>query len=306
MQGLRTKFRSFGMGALSLFALGASAPVAAEWIIPEEERQVANPVERTAESVEIGRELYEQNCETCHGPAGTGDGPGARVLEARMPNLQDTEWAAEKTDGEWFYKIAVGKDPMVGYEDFLEEEEMWHVVNYVRSLSLAGAHSGPSAGDSFVVAQAESAGPGTEETSTEPPAGESDEAHAGDEDPTTEAAAPEVAEEAPAEGHNAQTHGEAHAEQHAGDPADEHADEDHSTTAAHGGHDDHGDAGHSPPPADFNPKAISNYEAGYAKGPLVWALVLPILIGGVFVLFQKMVPPPPAEEAPAHGDDHGH
>lgn len=294
MQGLRKNFHAMaviGVGALGAFAAAAPAPAAAEWTIPEEERQVPNPVERTAESIEIGHKLFRENCETCHGPAGLGDGPGARVLEARLPNLQDAEWAAQKTDGEWFYKIAVGKDPMVGYEDFLEEEEMWHVVNYVRSLSVAQADVGADEAAEAPVEEAEA--------TKEAPAPALEEAGGNDEAPP-EAATDAGDEEAPSAEPEEETHDE--------EQAEEHGDEEHAAAAPHGGQDDHGDTAHAPPPADFNPKALSNYEAGYAKGPLVWALVLPILVGGIFVLFQKMVPPPPAEEAAAHGhgDDHGH
>lgn len=302
--GLRKNLQAMavmGAGAMGVLAAAVPAPASAEWTIPEEERQVPNPVERTAESIEIGHKLFRENCETCHGPAGLGDGPGARVLEARLPNLQDAEWASTKTDGEWFYKIAVGKDPMVGYEDFLEEEEIWHVVNYARSLSVAQADAGATS----EAPSEEAANPPAEEAEAAEEAAPADE-----ETPAVEAAeeaeAHEEAEAADAE-HGEEAHGEEHGEEaHGEEHAEDHGDEDHAAAAAHGDHDDHGDAGHSAPPADFNPKAIANYEAGYGKGPLVWALVLPILIGGVFVLFQKMVPPPPVEEAPAHGDDHGH
>lgn len=294
MKGVWTNLRALGvigMGALGGLAAGAATPAAAEWIIPEEEREVPNPVEPTADSIEIGHKLFRENCETCHGPAGLGDGPGARVLETRLPNLQDAEWAGQKTDGEWFYKIAVGKDPMVGYEDFLEEEEIWHVVNYVRSLSLAQAEARAAAAEEEPAA--EEAGT---ETARAEPAEEEAPADEAEETEATEPPEEETAEETHAEEHEEEAHGEENAE--------EHGDEEHAAAAAgHGG--DHGDGG---PAAPAEPGAIANYESTHAKAPLIWTLVVSILVGGVFVLFQKMVPPPPAEEASAggHGDDHGH
>jgi mono/diheme cytochrome c family protein len=316
MESLGKGFRVPGVfaGAIlgGLLALGA-APASAEWTAPEEERQVLNPVERTAVSVEAGHKLYRENCETCHGLAGMGDGPGARVLEARLPNLQDTEWASAHTDGEWFYKISVGKDPMVGYEDFLEEEEIWDVVNYVRSLSVAQADAAaPPAGTDEAPAADEEAP--TEETHEEDApveehAAESGEEHAGHGE-EAEGHGGEAATETHAEGDDA-AHGE-HVSDDVHPEGAEHEDDDHHAAAAgHGGHGgaDHGGAARPAPPANFDPTALSNYESTHAKAPLVWALILPVIIGGIFVAFQKMVPPPvpePAAGGHGHGDDHGH
>lgn len=301
MEGLRRKMRGAAAGGLAALGWMAIAGMAqAEWEAPEEDRQVPNPIERTSESVEIGHKLYRENCETCHGAEGRGDGPGARVLEARLPDFTNKAWADTKTDGEWFYKISVGKDPMVGYEDFLEEDEIWHTVNFVRSLSagLIAKSGTATAVANTMLAQAD------EELMAAEPTPEAD---------TPEGAAPAVGEgeagaseaqaEAPVEG---EAHGqEAHeAVTVANPPQQENGGAGHGEDVAHG----------EPHPAgaeSFDPKAIRNYETTGAKGPLVWALVLPVLIGGLFVAFQKMVPPPPGSEAPAggghgHGDDHGH
>lgn len=291
-----------GVAALGWMALAGGAQ--AEWQAPEEERQVPNPVERTAESVEIGHKLYRENCETCHGAGGRGDGPGARVLEARLPDFTDKAWADTKTDGEWFYKISVGKDPMVGYEDFLEEDEIWHTVNFVRSLSagLGGTAASTTVVANTVLAQAEEASVSDAEAAEEA---------AGSDAAAAEAVATDSAVEA--EAHGEEVHGAAVAEAHEG--GDPHGDAAHGDEAGHEashGEAAHGEAhgeAHGAGAADFDPRGIANYESTHAKAPLNWALIVSVLIGGVFVAFQKMVPPPPGSEAPAgggHGHDDGH
>jgi mono/diheme cytochrome c family protein len=227
-------------GALAL-TLGPAA-VQAEWVVPESARQVSNPVARTADSVETGQTLYLENCATCHGVGGAGDGPGSRILEAPMPNLANASWAAGRTDGEWFYKVATGKDPMIGYEDFLEEVEMWHLVNYMRALG-----------------------------------GE----------PLFELASVETADAPAIEEHAEEEAVAAPATQDGGESGDG-----HGARAAHGA------------PVEFDPRGIANYASTHAKGPLILSLLFSVLMGAVFVGFQRLVPAPAEPEPKA--DDHGH
>lgn len=261
-------------GALLLAAPGL---VRAEWTAPEEERQVPNPVPRTAESIAKGRTIFIDNCATCHGETGVGDGPGSRVLEVKLPDLTNAEWAAQRTDGEWYYKIATGKDPMMGYEDFLEEEEIWHVVNFIRDLSTAKTAEAAPADEAEAHANA---------TMTDPA------------DATTTDAMP-VADPHAAEAHLSESN-----------PAQPLADDAGTTVTAAVHSEPSGGAGHGEHATapSFDPKGISNYESTHAKAPLVLTLLVSIVVGGIFVAFQKMVPPPPGSEpqAAGHGHDAGH
>jgi mono/diheme cytochrome c family protein len=77
----------------------AVTPVAGEsgWLNPAEfppqRGSVVPPVDpRTLitpslELVARGKELYESNCVTCHGPAGHGDGPAAGTMNPRPRNF---------------------------------------------------------------------------------------------------------------------------------------------------------------------------------------------------------------------------
>lgn len=91
-----------------------------------------NPIARDDHSVGLGRTVYAKNCQSCHGPRGRGDGPAVGRLNVSVPDLTDADVQSE-TDGELFTIITKGSKPMPAYRRLLNEEQRWHVVNYVRS-----------------------------------------------------------------------------------------------------------------------------------------------------------------------------
>jgi len=237
--------------AIGLFS-GTAFANASKWVAPQDERDEKNPIERDEESVATGRELYTDNCLTCHGPTGY-KGPGTEIMGVLIPNLTDAAWIATETDGSLFYKIAVGKDPMMAYEEYLDEDEIWHIVNFVRTLTVGGAQEPEE----------------VEVAAAEPEHAE----HAVHEDD----ARPEEAgrHETADDGHQAEAtsdHGTAHGGEH-GD-------------AGHGG--GHSDAHQAPytGPA-FETDTIRNYEPSSKKAPLAIALFASIAIGGIISTIAK-------------------
>jgi mono/diheme cytochrome c family protein len=57
--------------------------------------------------------IFSTRCATCHGPRGTGDGPGAAALEPKPRNFQDPAWQASVAD-DHLRRIIVGGGGAVG------------------------------------------------------------------------------------------------------------------------------------------------------------------------------------------------
>jgi mono/diheme cytochrome c family protein len=97
--------------------------------------KLKNPVGATPESVAAGQQLYARNCASCHGRNGQG-GPGNDLIPA-APSLLGDAWSHGSTDGEIFTNIRNGVAPdfnMVPFKDKLKDDEIWNVVNYIRSI----------------------------------------------------------------------------------------------------------------------------------------------------------------------------
>jgi mono/diheme cytochrome c family protein len=95
------------------------------------------------DSVASGRKLYERLCASCHGVTGNGVSELAATLagagKTKPSDLTDDKWDYGATDGEMFIGIrdGVGRDgAMKGLngKPGVGPREMWHIVNYVRSI----------------------------------------------------------------------------------------------------------------------------------------------------------------------------
>ncbi len=94
-----------------------------------------NPVTATADSLAAGKKTYGTDCAMCHGDKGAGDGDLAASMSLSLKDLRDPETLKEKSDKELYELIDKGKGKMLGEEGRLKPEQVWNVVNYVRSLS---------------------------------------------------------------------------------------------------------------------------------------------------------------------------
>lgn len=97
-----------------------------------------NPVAADAKSLAEGKELYTANCADCHGETGKGDGPMAAYTGEPLPSdLTDAEWKHGSSDGEVFTLIHDGVENtgMKNFDKDLTEQQIWHLVNYVKSLA---------------------------------------------------------------------------------------------------------------------------------------------------------------------------
>ena len=107
------------------------------WVVPDKSKAMKSPVKSDAASLANGKALYTKHCKSCHGSTGKGDGPKSKELDTPTGDFTDKTFQAE-TEGEIFYKAKEGRDDMPSFKKKLpEDEDIWTIVNYVRSLSGA-------------------------------------------------------------------------------------------------------------------------------------------------------------------------
>jgi mono/diheme cytochrome c family protein len=97
---------------------------------------LVNPFVPDSESIARGEALYQTNCISCHGPAGKGDGVNAPQLNPRPADFTAGHTDAHP-DGDVFFWIQNGVtgSAMPAFKANLNDDDLWHLVNYVRRLS---------------------------------------------------------------------------------------------------------------------------------------------------------------------------
>lgn len=112
-------------GTILVFGVHAHEPIAR-----------TSPIEGTPESVEMGRQVFVQNCAVCHGPKGESDGPTASTLPYQPPRLGDHV----RFHGDYmlFAWISAGlpsntdRKVMPPFGERLTALERWNLVNFLR------------------------------------------------------------------------------------------------------------------------------------------------------------------------------
>lgn len=127
--------------------------------IPAEYQGKTNPIPADADSLARGEAIYAQQCATCHGDGGMGDGPAGQNLDpAPAPIAHSSQMLS---DSYLFWRISEGgaqfNTAMIPYKDILSEDEIWDVINYIRALGSGEAqprhHMGGQAMDPNAEAQ---------------------------------------------------------------------------------------------------------------------------------------------------------
>lgn len=142
LRAMRDGVVSVCLGGICLFVAagawtglaGQSPPTAPRRGGNPEAAKMTNPVPATPESVAAGRRAYVRLCANCHGPSGKGDGSGA-AGGAQPADLTDAKWDYGSSEGEIFTVIRDGTSADMGsYAERLSPQDMWSVVNFIRSL----------------------------------------------------------------------------------------------------------------------------------------------------------------------------
>jgi len=103
------------------------------WVVPANFKSMKNPVAKSDASDKAGLAVFTKNCAACHGKTGLGDGVKARALKNFPGDFSKADFQG-LADGEIFYKTKTGREEMPKYEGKLTDDDIWNVVNYLRTL----------------------------------------------------------------------------------------------------------------------------------------------------------------------------
>jgi putative heme-binding domain-containing protein len=109
---------------ITVLALAASFLAAQEGKLPQ-----TNPLAGDAQAIELGRVMFRMNCGGCHGLRATGGRSG--------PDLTRGTFAAGNTDADLYRVVSNGVpgSEMPAFASWMEPDERWRVISYVRSLT---------------------------------------------------------------------------------------------------------------------------------------------------------------------------
>lgn len=115
----------------------------------------------TQAQLDLAGEVFAQQCQSCHGEQGLGDGPQAANLA--VPDWSVQERLAQLSEEELFQVITTGAGSMPAYRDALSDEQRLALAAYVRSLTFTSPGKLASAA---ATATPEPTPAGTDEPST--------------------------------------------------------------------------------------------------------------------------------------------
>ena len=119
----------------ALIIYSAIHPTPWSWPVPEEAKQLRNPLQPSSAALDSAKNIYLAKCTNCHGDTGKGDGRDAARYDPQPADFTDPKRMTGVTDGELFYKISEGKKPMPVFKTKLSEDERWELVLLIRTFA---------------------------------------------------------------------------------------------------------------------------------------------------------------------------
>jgi mono/diheme cytochrome c family protein len=112
-----------------------------------------NPLKATPEEVEAGKRIFGYYCVVCHGRDGQNTGvPFAANMSPPIPSLASSD-IQRYSDGQlkWVIENGIFPSGMPASKGTLSDDDMWHIVVYLRHLPPAGSLGEPRTytGDEF-------------------------------------------------------------------------------------------------------------------------------------------------------------
>lgn len=109
-----------------------------------EGQALENPYPADEAHLALGEEMFNIYCDTCHGAEGKGgaavmkNGPGANRYPVPPAMLAGPGNSSKlRSDGYIYLTIRNGGNIMKGYAISMNDEEMWSIVHYIRTLEDA-------------------------------------------------------------------------------------------------------------------------------------------------------------------------
>jgi mono/diheme cytochrome c family protein len=115
-----------------LFSLFCFQSFAENWNIPAVASAKNSYIQFTVTTAKEGDAIFTQNCMSCHGNPGKGN--GLKSFNPAPPDLAGTI-TQKRTDGDLFYIITTGKIIMPSFATVLSVEQRWKVISFIRSFN---------------------------------------------------------------------------------------------------------------------------------------------------------------------------
>jgi mono/diheme cytochrome c family protein len=145
-----------GSGAILAFLLGCgvSKPGSIESRVAKEIKSKVtiggkddqNPIAYSEAVAKEGGEHFQHHCQICHGLDGQNTGvPFAEHMSPPVPDLTSKD-VQDYKDGQlkWIIENGIAPSGMPAWKGILDEEEMWHIVHYIRHLPPKGSLGAPT------------------------------------------------------------------------------------------------------------------------------------------------------------------
>lgn len=106
--------------------------------IGESYKAEVNPLSLTDADMLHAKTLYQDNCATCHGDEGVGDGVRSSTMDPAPTNIAQFTKMRMAKDDYLLWTIAEGGKPvsseMPAFKDELTTNEIWEIVSYLRTM----------------------------------------------------------------------------------------------------------------------------------------------------------------------------
>jgi mono/diheme cytochrome c family protein len=111
----------------------AQAQSRAPWVTPGVVLGRVNPLKGNELVIKDGKKIYVNHCGSCHGDKGKGDGIASSACNPK-PADHTSDYVQNEVDASLYWKISEGKGAMPSFKNTLTENEIWEIINYIRTL----------------------------------------------------------------------------------------------------------------------------------------------------------------------------